>query len=79
MDALDGRVWHKTIERDAVDSYRESLTVLSTRLHAGRTQVRVLADEAPGDGFVAMEPDLEDVYFSVLPRRKAAWEETTAC
>ena len=79
VDALDGRVWHKMIERDAVDLYRESLTVLSTRLHAGRTQIRVLADEAPGAGFVAMEPDLEDVYFSVLPRPNATFEETTAC
>ena len=74
VDALGGRVWHKTVERGAVGTYRRSLSVLSTQLSAGRTQIRVLAEEAPEAGFEAMEPDLEDVYFSVLPgtERKAA-------
>lgn len=64
---LSGRVWHRTVERDRVAAYRESCVVLSTQLHAGRTQVRILADASPGDGFECRAPDLEDVYFSVLP------------
>jgi len=31
-------------------------------------EVRVYSDSSPGDGFVAAEPDLEDVYFQNLNR-----------
>lgn len=66
VESLGGRVWQGAVERDTVDSYRESHSVLSTRLHAGRIQVRVLADQPPAAGFGPRDPGLEDVYFSVL-------------
>jgi hypothetical protein len=40
--------------------------VISRKLLAGRTVVRVYGDDAPGAGFDAAEPDLEDVYFSTM-------------
>jgi ABC-2 type transport system ATP-binding protein len=72
IEKLAGRVWRKTIPRDAVETYRSALAVLSTRLSAGRTQIQVLSDAAPEAGFERVEPDLEDVYFSVLSGRRAA-------
>jgi hypothetical protein len=42
------------------------MSVLSTRLAAGRTVVHVLGDRSPGDGFEPAEPDLEHVYFAAL-------------
>ena len=42
------------------------MTVLSTRLAAGRTVLHVLADACPEEGFEAIAPDLEDVYFGEL-------------
>jgi ABC-type multidrug transport system ATPase subunit len=63
---LDGRVWRKTIRKDAVAHYKSSHTVLSTRLFAGETRIHVLADERPEEGFERVSTDLEDVYFSVL-------------
>jgi len=30
---------------------------------AGRPQINVYAESQPDDGFVSVEPDLEDVYF----------------
>jgi len=36
---------------------------LSTRLAGGKTIVHVLADAKPDEGFEAVAPDLEDVYF----------------
>ncbi|HEV8269532.1 MAG TPA: ABC transporter ATP-binding protein [Thermoanaerobaculia bacterium] len=71
VEALAGRVWRKTVARDEVAAYRAEIPVLSTRLVAGRTQVQVLADVRPGEGFEPVEPDLEDVYFSALPRKAA--------
>jgi ABC-type multidrug transport system ATPase subunit len=71
MRALDGRVWRRTVPNDAIEGYRSRLTVLSTRLAGGKTIVHVLADSRPDDGFEAVAPDLEDVYFGQL-RRQAA-------
>jgi len=63
---LDGRVWRKTIRKDAVPRYRESHKVLATRLFAGETRIHILADERPEEGFERVTANLEDVYFSVL-------------
>jgi ABC-type multidrug transport system ATPase subunit len=63
---LGGRVWRKTVEKPAVETYRESLHVISTQLYEGRTLVHVLHEGRPEDGFEAVEPNLEDVYFSIL-------------
>ena len=68
---LDGRVWRKTVRKDAVAGYRETLTVLSSRLFAGETRIHVLAEERPEEGFERVGTDLEDVYFSVLARGRA--------
>ena len=68
---LAGRVWSRTVDKHAAAAYRESLPVLSTQLFEGRTRVHVMADERPDAGFEPVEPDLEDVYFSVLPHRRA--------
>jgi ABC-type multidrug transport system ATPase subunit len=63
---LDGRVWRKTVEKPAVETYRKSLHVISTQLYEGRTLVHVLHEGQPEVGFEAVEPNLEDVYFSIL-------------
>ncbi|HEX8558151.1 MAG TPA: ABC transporter ATP-binding protein [Pyrinomonadaceae bacterium] len=63
---LEGRVWRKTVEKAAAAAYRESLRVISTQLYEGRTQVHVLHEGRPEAGFEAVEPNLEDVYFSIL-------------
>jgi len=66
IERLRGRVWRKTIRKDAVAQYRAAHTVLSTRLFAGETRIHVLADQRPEEGFESVPSDLEDVYFSVL-------------
>jgi ABC-2 type transport system ATP-binding protein len=63
---LNGRVWRKTVSKDTLPRYRETHTVLSARLFAGETRIHVLAEERPEEGFEAIAPDLEDVYFAVL-------------
>jgi ABC-type multidrug transport system ATPase subunit len=63
---FEGRVWRKAVGNSEVAGYQNSMTVLSTRLAAGRTLVHVLSDQAPGDGFEPAAPDLEHVYFATL-------------
>jgi len=74
MARMSGRVWQKTIDRDALEEYRATVEVISTRLFAGRTVIHVLADTSPGAGFTPVSGGLEDVYFSTLSasRRLAA-------
>jgi ABC-type multidrug transport system ATPase subunit len=66
VDELRGRVWGKTVAKGEVDAYRRTHRVLSAQLHAGRTRLRVLAEDAPAADFEPLAPDLEDVYFSAL-------------
>jgi ABC-2 type transport system ATP-binding protein len=70
--ALEGRVWRRAIPTAAIAEYRTRFTLLSTRLSGGRSIVHVLADSRPEEGFEAVTPDLEDVYFGQLRRHAAA-------
>jgi len=63
---LEGKVWRKSITRDAVKEYSSRMPVISNKLVAGRPQIHVFADAAPEEGFVAVAPGLEDVFFARL-------------
>jgi ABC-type multidrug transport system ATPase subunit len=70
--ARRGRVWSKSIARDAIDTFRERHAVIATRLREGRTVIHVAADGTPGEGFEPVETSLEDVYFMALADARAA-------
>ena len=69
---LAGKIWKRMVNKDEVQSYEKSMAVISTRLFAGRTVVRVHSEGSPGDGFELAGADLEDVYFLTLRKRRAA-------
>jgi ABC-type multidrug transport system ATPase subunit len=64
--ALRGRIWRRVVEKAALPELERAHAVISTKLLAGRTVVRVYSETPPGPGFESVEPDLEDVYFSTL-------------
>jgi len=64
--SVSGRIWRKTVPKEQIAGLKERLPLISTRLQAGHTLVRAYAETAPDAGFEAVEPDLEDVYFSVI-------------
>lgn len=66
VEELRGRIWRKVVPRDELEALERTHAVLSTRLLAGRTVVRVYAEALPGVGFEPAEPGLEDVYFRVM-------------
>jgi ABC-type multidrug transport system ATPase subunit len=72
IEALDGRVWRKVIDRGDLEAERAHNQVISTRLAGGRTVIHVLADSAPGPGFAPVAGGLEDVYFSTLAASRRA-------
>ena len=63
---LRGRIWRRVISKQELAALQEQHAVISTKLLAGRTVVRVYSDTAPNQDFEATEPDVEDVYFSTM-------------
>ncbi len=63
---LRGRIWRRTVSRSELDALQLEQPVISTKMLAGRTIVHVYADGSPGAAYDAVEPDLKDVYFSVM-------------
>jgi ABC-2 type transport system ATP-binding protein len=66
MFDLRGRIWRRNVSRDELPALERALPVVSTKLMAGRTIAHVYAEASPGAGFEVVEPDLKDVYFSVM-------------
>jgi ABC-type multidrug transport system ATPase subunit len=66
IEELRGRIWRRTVSRDELPALEGEQPVISTKLLGGRTIVHVHAETSPGAEFVPVEPDLKDVYFSVM-------------
>ena len=65
VDDLRGRIWRRVVAKSELGEVERQHTVISTKLLAGRTVVRLYGD-APGSGFEPVEPALEDVYFGTM-------------
>jgi ABC-type multidrug transport system ATPase subunit len=63
---LRGRIWRRNVTRLELPVVEREQAVISTKLLAGRTIVHVHAETSPGAEFEPVEPDLKDVYFSVM-------------
>jgi len=66
MANVNGKVWAKTIAREALDEYKEKYDVISTRLFAGDLIIHINSSDDPEQGFTGVDGGLEDVYFSTL-------------
>jgi ABC-type multidrug transport system ATPase subunit len=65
MEGLKGKIWRKIIEKTALPQLEREHKIISTKLLSGRTVIHIYSEEVPG-GFEAVQPDLEDVYFSAM-------------
>jgi ABC-type multidrug transport system ATPase subunit len=66
VEGLRGRIWRRTVSREALPAVEREHPVISTKLLGGRTVVHVYGETSPGAEFEPVEPDLKDVYFSVM-------------
>ncbi|HZG42297.1 MAG TPA: ATP-binding cassette domain-containing protein, partial [Longimicrobium sp.] len=64
--AIRGRVWSREVPRDELAAFEQAHPVISTTLVGGRTVVHVFADAPPDESFHPVEPDLKDVYFTLM-------------
>lgn len=66
IDALNNKIWRRTISKSSLIQYQQEFQVLSTRMIAGETQIKVYSHEQPDPSFTQISPDLEDLYFFKL-------------
>jgi ABC-2 type transport system ATP-binding protein len=64
--SLQGKIWRRVIDRADLQAVEKTHPVISTKLLAGRTVVRIYSDTAPAGNWHVVEADLEDVYFSTM-------------
>lgn len=64
--SINGKIWTKIIPKAEIDIYKKAFHVISTKLVSGETQIRVLSDNKPENGFDTISPNLEDFYFATL-------------
>lgn len=66
QSTLEGKIWTKLIERSKLESYQDSYDILTTRYISGKSEIQVLSESDPGNGFRPAHPDLESLYFSTI-------------
>jgi ABC-type multidrug transport system ATPase subunit len=67
--SVNGKIYKKSIEKSDLGIYREKYSVISTKLLEGKLSLRIESEENPGDGFIPVPADLEDVYFSHISKK----------
>ncbi len=66
VDSIQGQVWSKIVEKKDIEAYKKAFKFISTTLVSGETEIKVLAEQKPEEGFKAVKADLEDFYFATL-------------
>ena len=70
LESLKGKIWSKVVSSDdELRALESQMSVISTHLVGGKHEIRVYADSNPGEGFHAVDSELEDVYFLNLSRQ----------
>lgn len=69
LSALEGKIWEKKILKTELPDFEARFRLISTRLFAGETYIRIHEESDPVNGFESVETSLEDAYFFHLNRR----------
>ena len=69
VNEMEGKIFSKAISKQDLKFYQDDFTVISTQLKTSKLHIRIIQDTEPGNGFVAVTPNLEDVYFSNIATR----------
>lgn len=69
VNELEGKVYSKSITKAELGHYQDDFNVISTQLKTGRLHIRILQETNPGNGFIPVVSNLEDVYFSNIATR----------
>ena len=65
ISSLKGRVFEKQVNRNELEEYLTNFNVISNKLIGGKPVIHILGKQ-PDKSFKAIDPSLEDVFFSKL-------------
>lgn len=68
--SVNGKIWRKSVRREELQEVKSQYKVISERRLAGKPTVHVYSEFQPAEGFVQVDADLEDVYFSEMNHRE---------
>jgi len=66
LEDIKGKVYKKTIDKAELSLHKQNYKVISEKLFLGKPTIHILSDQNPGDGFIPINAELEDVYFSKI-------------
>jgi ABC-2 type transport system ATP-binding protein len=67
LERLKGGIWSILVKsEEEFKAVSSQFNLVSTKLLGGAHELRIHSETDPGEGFRAVEPDLEDVYFLTL-------------
>ncbi len=66
LDDIQGKIWKKIITKEELPEYKKNFQVISDKRISGHPEIHVFSNTQPAEGFASIEPDLEDVYFSII-------------
>ena len=66
VSSIQNKIWSKIIAKKDIEAYRNAFHVISSKLVSGETQIRVLSDTRPEEGFNSVTAGLEDLYFTTI-------------
>lgn len=66
---LQGQIFQKSIEKAALSEYKGNYNLIATQLKEGKLSLRIKSESDPGNGFVPVPANLEDVYFSYISQK----------
>ncbi len=70
LTQLSGRIWSKIVANDdELRQIEQNFNVISTHLVSGLHEIRVYAEQNPGERFRPVDSSLEDVYFLNLSNK----------
>jgi ABC-2 type transport system ATP-binding protein len=69
IDDLQNNIYEKEIKKSELELYEANHYLLSSRLVAGKTFIRIYSKDTPEKGFNPVSPILEDVYFYHLKQK----------
>jgi ABC-type multidrug transport system ATPase subunit len=70
--SLSGKIWAKSMSKDDLKRCQSEMDVISNKLIEGKPMVRVYSEGNPENGFEAIEPNLEDMFFFQIKRNSSA-------
>ncbi|MBE9064272.1 ABC transporter ATP-binding protein [cf. Phormidesmis sp. LEGE 11477] len=76
VETLQGQIWQRAIA--STDEINPDWRVITSRMARGQRSVRVWSKTRPGEAFTAVDPDLNDVYFTALLKTTETQEKLTA-